>query len=348
MGLFRRSHGRIAGLASSSAAIAEFWAWWPSARPLLEEAIRTGSFEGVVEPLSARVAAIHPRLQWELAAGVEAEHAVVVTAGGEPRLRALAERWMRAGPPPDTSWEFHSSRQPDPGALDNTLSVADHELDLRQVVLDPHADDERALLDVAVHHPLFAQMPEQARMTATFLTLDWLLGEDGVERWIGVVDIVLEPPASAVPATDLPALVTQLANRHHEPRWAALRGTTLDGRPMSATARVPMKPVEFPLFDLHVTVTVPYAHADEGGLPVDPSLSALCDLEDALVHRLGEAAVFVGQESLGGSRLLHFYTDSEDTVPAQIEALCRSWAEGPAAVYAQLDGGWDRVNHLRV
>jgi Family of unknown function (DUF695) len=346
MGLFRRD--RHPHRVSPAVAIAEFWAWWPSARPLVEEAIRTGSFEEAARQMSAQVAAIHPRLQWELTAGVEAEHALVVTAGGEHRLRAVAERWMRAGPPPDASWEFHSSRQPDHHALGSTLTVADHELDLSQVVLDARFDEERAVLDIAVHHPLFPRMPEQARMTATFLTLDWLLGEDGVERWIGVVDMVMEPPALSVPATDLPALVAEVAHSHVEPRWAVLSGTTLDGRPMSATARVPMKPVEYPLFDLHVTVTVPYAHADEGGLPVDPSLSALCDLEDALVHRLGGAAVFVGQESMGGSRLLHFYADAEDTVPAQIEALCRSWAEGPPAVHARLDGGWDQVSHLRV
>src|SRR4051794_17252185 len=115
MGLFRRR--RPSSPPDPATAVAEFWTTWPSVRPRVEDAILTGSFDGIVDEVSARVSAIDPGLQWELAAGRVADHALVVSAGGKRSLRAMAERWMRAGPGADDMWEFHSSRQPDPTAL---------------------------------------------------------------------------------------------------------------------------------------------------------------------------------------------------------------------------------------
>jgi hypothetical protein len=208
--------------------------------------------------------------------------------------------------------------------------------------------EEGDVLHLAVHHPAFPDVPEPTRVTATFLALDWLLGEDGVERWIGAVEIVLRQPPESVPATALPAMVTQLAAERRQPRWAVLSGTSPDGLPVVGTVRVPLKPVDYPLFDLHIGVALPYASADDDGLPVDPSLGAMCDLEDVLVARLGASAVLVGHESCGGTRLLHFYADSEDTVPAQVDAMCQAWSDGTVNVYADLDGGWEQIEHLRL
>ncbi len=351
MGLIRRTRhrGHPGSTSSPGAAIADFWDWWSSARAEVEHAVEAGTVETVVPPISERVAAIDPGLHWELAAGRTAEHALIVSAGGERRLRALAERWKRSSPGVDAGWEFHSSRQPDPGALgNNTLTLAEFEFDLAEVVLGLQVDDERAVVDVSVHHPLFPLVPEQNRTTVTFLVLDWLLGEDGVERWIGGVEVAEHRPLDAVAATALPSVVAQVAERHREPRWAVLSGEARDGLPVVATVRLPLKPVEFPLFDLHVGVGVPYSHANPGRLPVDPSLAALCDLEDTLVDRLGGSALFVGHESHRGVRLLHFYADSQDNVPAQIEAVCRSWSDGRVRVDAHLDGGWEQIGHLRI
>jgi hypothetical protein len=37
-----------------------------------------------------------------------------------------------------------------------------------------------------------------------FLTLGWLLGEDGVERWVGEVEVHPREPKGTVPAEALP------------------------------------------------------------------------------------------------------------------------------------------------
>ena len=55
-------------------------------------------------------------------------------------------------------------------------------------------DDDRARVDVAVHHPEFAAMDEQLRLQVTFLALDSLLGEEAVELWVGEVAAVVDEP----------------------------------------------------------------------------------------------------------------------------------------------------------
>jgi hypothetical protein len=44
---------------------------------------------------------------------------------------------------------------------------------------------DRELINVRFHHPALATLDDKERARAAFLTLDDVLGEDGVERWDG-------------------------------------------------------------------------------------------------------------------------------------------------------------------
>src|SRR5215470_14495074 len=119
--------------AGSVPAIADFWAWWATARGRVQDTIESGRAETLADELHTHVAAIHPSLQWEFAQGGRSRHALVVSAGGDARVRAAAARWLAEAPAPDEIWEYHRSRQADPEALAATLEVDGHRLDLSEL-----------------------------------------------------------------------------------------------------------------------------------------------------------------------------------------------------------------------
>ena len=90
--------------------------------------------------------------------------------------------------------------------------------------------DDRQAVDVGFHHPALRALPRRTRPMLAFLTLGWLLGEDGVERWVGEVEVHPREPKGTVPAEALPEIVQALAERHPEPTWALLHGLDEIGR----------------------------------------------------------------------------------------------------------------------
>jgi hypothetical protein len=114
---------------------------------------------------------------------------------------------------------------------------------------------------------MLRKLPERTRATPTFLLLDWLLGEDGMERWIGRVEVHLTEPAGTVAAEALPEVVRALGERHPNPTWAVLQGRDNSGQPLLVVARRPLKRIDWPLFDLHGRLTVTGAAASPAEVP---------------------------------------------------------------------------------
>ena len=112
--------------------IARFWEWWCEQSAEIAQAIETGKAADLGPEISARVDALHPDLQSELTPGRAAKHALVVTSGGTPELRPLTERWVRAAPPADVTWEYHPARVADRSALRTELRFGPHTLQLSQ------------------------------------------------------------------------------------------------------------------------------------------------------------------------------------------------------------------------
>lgn len=345
MAFFRR---RSAFPGEPSASIEEFWSWWAAGgAAAADAAIRAGEPQRVVADLTRRVAAIHPDLAWELAPGATADHVLVVTSEGNPELRAPARRWLRAAPPACATWEFADARQPAADLAGTRLAVGDAELGFADVVVAPRRVGNR--LDVALHHPLFGELPEPARAQICFLALDAALGETDVETWIGEITPATVPPLDAFGLSHLRGLVEQLAaeatDADGNPTWVLLQGEGPAG-PLLATAQVPLAVTTAPELDRHVAVRVPFRGRNLDGLPDDASLSALRDLEDHLSARL-EAGRLVAHETSAGVRVLHYYVESGTPACEVLRVAAAGWPQGRVEVVEEPDPGWHAVRHLR-
>jgi hypothetical protein len=180
-------------LAGSDEGIAAFWRWWPTAAPRIAASIAAGADASIAEEISRAVHAIDGRLAWELSAGVEAEHAFVVSPDGNPEARPTARAWLASAVPADAAWEFHASRQPGPLGI---LGIGGEQIPLESMRAIAGWDEVRELVNIRLWHPALASLPDDARMQVAYLFLDNLLGEEGVERWVGTIDV--SEPTSAV------------------------------------------------------------------------------------------------------------------------------------------------------
>jgi hypothetical protein len=331
----------------SQRAIADFWTWWSSARPRVEAAIDGGGWGGVQSEVNRLVDVIDPELQWEFSQGRVAKHALIVSPAGDARLRAVAARWGGAAPASDETWEYHTSRQPSPDALTARLDIGGHQLNLEELRFALTSGEDSPEIHVVCHHPAFAQLPEGARTQITFLSLDWLLGENAVELWIGAAESSATPPPGAQPPRALAEAVAALAAKHDKPTWSLLSAEKPNGSPLIATIELPLKSARWPRFDTHAAIALPYRAANAGGLPIGASLDALRAFEDRLGAALGSDGRIVAHETSEGHRTLHAYVDSATDRIAVIETALPDWAEGRATLQHSYDPRLDNVAHLR-
>jgi hypothetical protein len=331
--------------------IAAFWSWWATARSRIEGALDRASAGAppapeLAEEMTRRVKAIAPGFAWEFGPGRRgSRYYLCVTGEGDPELRPTAERWSQAAPPADATWEYHPARPPTPEqALEAALQLPGrfraHQLRLAEARLDLRIDEDRQLIDVGVYHPMLRKLPERTRTTPAFLLLSWLLGEDGVERWVGRVDLCLTEPAASVAAEALPEVVRALAERHPDLTWAVMEGRDNHGQPLLVVARRPLKRIDWPLFDLHGRLTVTGTAAPPGQLPV--AFDWLAEAEDDLKGLLGEHAVLVARETRPDRRSLHLYCDSEGPTPRLVDSWRRAQPH-PLNVAWQQDPAWTAV-----
>ncbi len=334
-----------------SDAAQDFWAWWSTAHDEMAQMVDGADPSRALAELAARLERVDPRLTLSLVPGRRARRAVVASGGGDPEARATAERWVRCGPAADEVWEYLPARPPNPAALSGELTVGDRTVDVARTVVAARADDATCRLDLAVHHPAFPDLPHQARIQVAALVLDWALGEDDVQRWVGPVRTLEVPPLDPVPASGLTPLVGQLRERWGGQRWAVLEGLDNRGRPVAAAVRHPLHQVDYPLFDLHLAVVLPFTGGHESGpsagLPDEVEQGDLQAFQLNLLDHLDGMVVPVAQETAGGRRVLHLYGESTGPAAARIEALLGGYRCGTAALIATPDPRWEAITHLR-
>lgn len=326
-----------------------FWAWWSSeGADACAAAIADGTIAEMVDDLTTRIHAVSADLAWELGPGERARHVLLVSPEGNPDARAVARRWLRAAPPASATWEYADSRRasPDPGS--GVLRVGDDEVDFASIRVGVSRVGNH--VDVAVHHPLLRTLPEQARGSVLFLSLDHALGETACETWVGAVDAALEEPPGALTLEQVRELVdvvrADATGDDGEPVWVLLRGDK-DGEPIMAAAQVPLAPSWAPHLDAHLAVRVPFVGAADEGMPTPEVLDELRALEDHLSEQLAGSGRLVAHETQRGLRTLHYYVESTLPTLAVVEAAVGGWTAGRVEVTSTPDPSWHGVRHLR-
>ncbi|MEO9326280.1 DUF695 domain-containing protein [Nocardioides sp. C4-1] len=326
----------------------DFWAWWTTqGAASCEAAIAAGTVESLVDELTERVHAMSPDLVWELGPGTTAQHRLVVSPEGNPDVRAVARRWLRAAPEPTDTWQYADARGADPDPGSGGIRVGGADVQFAEIRVGATRVGNH--VDVAVHHPRLRELPEQARGMVVFISLDHTLGELECETWIGAVEVALDEPDDAVTLEGLRELVAAVRDDATDadggPTWVMLQGE-VDGRPLMAVAQVPLAPSFAPHLDTHLAVEVPFPATDEG-FPDEGALDDLRAIEDHLTQRLDDMARLVAHETGQGRRVLHYYADSARPVDGVAEAAVTGWTHGVVTVTRDADPGWHAVRHLR-
>lgn len=325
---------------TTSDAIAAFWGWWPGAAPGFAASFESGEHsDPLIAEMSEKVKAIDDRLDWEFGPGREANHHLCLSGRGDPELRVVTERWLERAPAPDETWEYRGARQAHPeGGL--RLSIAGVDANLDDTRFELEVEEERARIAVTGWHPAFTELEDQGvRRQILFITLDSLLGEDDVERWLARVSLADEPIEQGATPAELREAVQELAAQPDDEKWQMLRGEG-DGRPLLAVVNRSVKRVDHWLKDTLLRVRVKLTTANDDGMPSREESELLNDAEDALLESLEAHAVYIARETHAGARTLFFH--AEESGPAvDIASRWKPSADHEVTVEAARDVGWD-------
>lgn len=326
-----------------SNAIQDFWAWWPSARPRIADAITSGQWDELAGEIAVRVHAIDPELDWEIGPGRRSAHAFNLAPHGDSTLRRTTERWLAAAPPPDADWEFHPARQGNPEHGSLVLELEGHKIEFAAFTVSFEVDDTRERVDGIFHHPLFATMEDRQRATATFLLVDGCLGEDGVERWLGAIETSVAPLADGQPIAALLGAVDELAAAATGEQFEALRGEVNDD-PIFIICNRALKRVDHLACDMSVEITVRLRDPNDQGLPSNDEADSLNTMEDELLAALGDRVAYLGRETRRGVRRIQLFAPELGPEAAAIEAWSQAHAAYTIEVAWSHDPTWEHLH----
>lgn len=363
MGIFRRDknadhdpadHGDLnepGGTTRPDEDVEAFWRWWNT-----EGAMRWATLAGGSPPaadqddLDRRVSAIGDGLVWQIAPGSESAHLLIVSADGDPALRAPAARWRAGAPEADFVWSFADARPARHDLQDGQVAFPEApglELDLARASVGVHRTGTR--LDVTVHHPDLVDLDAAGRTAGSFTLVDAALGERGTESWVGELAFSEVAPLDGFGLAGLRAVVRDLAAEFQDtagrPSWVQMRGSGPTGA-VAAGALVPLAAAAHPLLSRHLMIQTSYRDRDGDGLPGRSAAGKLGKLQQSVTAALGDDGLVVATESTGGFSRLHCYVDERSSAQARAEHAVGDW-NGQAQVLADDDPGWSEVQHLR-
>lgn len=216
MGWFRRGRrerSQDGGEQPDPVAAAErFWRHWADLLPDISAALGDREPQRFESALAAAVLQMHPDLHFSVERGERAIYALVVSGQEDPALRPYTDAWKAAAPPDDMVWEFHDSVPPVPDPHEVTVNVGRHRIALAEVRVAAQVDEVAGVVDVAVHHPMMAELGDPALQAMTFLPLDATLGERLAGARLRRVETAVREPDGAITLQELRDLVHGLAD----------------------------------------------------------------------------------------------------------------------------------------
>ncbi len=227
------------------------------------------------------------------------------------------------------------------------MQIAEHVVPLADMRFTVTVDPNRELMNVISFHPAFGAMPEDMRGMTTFVTLDRILGEDTVERWLGGIRTSIVPLEKGGPFAMLIEAVGLLASGATGERYTILEGQTPDGQPMFATINLALKRIDHLACDTHVVVDVALESPTPEGMPTDEESEALNDIEDELEEMITGEAVYFGRETMRGRRALHWFVAPDHPIRPQLEAWAAGHPERDVRLTWNPDPLWETAARFR-
>jgi hypothetical protein len=168
-------------------------------------------------------------------------------------------------------------------------------------------DENLGRVDVSAWHPLFRDLDDATQRHLTYLALDNVLGEDGVERWCGAVKVSGTPPDDpGVDANGLRELIERLAASATRERYALAQDTTPDGAVRFAMWNRSLKQIDHLDKAFRLRLVVHLRTPSPNGMPTDDESRDLQSLEDSCIAALPDA-VYAGRVTSKGKRTLNWY-----------------------------------------
>ncbi|GAA2779047.1 hypothetical protein GCM10010470_10800 [Saccharopolyspora taberi] len=198
--------------ADAAARARAFWQRWDDMLPEISAALGDNVPHRVDHQLAAAAAAVHPNLAISIERGETAVYALVLTSQADPELRVYTDAWKAAAPAADSLFEYHDAIPPVPDPTQVTVNLRGEKYALSDVRVAPQVDEAEGLVDVAVYHPGFAGLEDEAKAALTFLPLDATLGERLAADRIGRVETAEAEPQGAIGLLEFRELVRGLGS----------------------------------------------------------------------------------------------------------------------------------------
>lgn len=321
-------------------AIEAFWDWWTAeGRAALSEAIISGEATDLPDQITGLVTAIHPELAWQLAPGSLAKHALTVSPDGSLELRAITEVWRATGPPADEEWEYHAARQPH----DGPIVAAGIELNPAEVRFDFEWDELYEQLDLVVDHPSFDDLDAETSLEVAFAAVEAVLGEDGVERWVGIVDIAAEPSRRRA-LTELPEIVARFSPTVTGAQWERLETTSVSGWEEHLVLNRALKAIDNLAHNVHLEVRISLTDHDRLGLPTSSEATQLEAMARSLDDALGSKALPMATDTVNRTHSLHYFVNDVDTVEEVVDEWIDSQPDRTIEAMFMIDPAWNNAH----
>ena len=199
------------------ARVENFWAWWSQNGERIRLSVDEDGGENAQPEISEQIDKLCPDLAWVLGPHPDQEaqgHSLTLSPEGSRSLLFLTSYWLKKAPK-IPGWHFYSSRQANLNLADIGIQIGDLKINSQELWLTAEIDEDKELLDITAWNPAFAEIEENQAMQILYLLLDEAMGENGVEQWLGIIEIGDQKLAQSFPLTELPEQVKESQTRYN-------------------------------------------------------------------------------------------------------------------------------------
>jgi len=202
--------------------VKDFWIWFEQNAPRLKETIDRGECSSLARETSEAINKMIPHIGWCYGPGEDdGSHALTLSPEGDRNHQFLAEYWIKQAPK-IKHWNFYSAKEGGDLAASHTINVGERDYSPEEIWVTPVINEQQEVIDITIWHPHFDELEDNGPLRITFIFLDELLGEYGVENWIGVIETKKDKFSESIPLMELAEYIESVKKTH---KWKKLPPT---------------------------------------------------------------------------------------------------------------------------